>query len=136
MKAWAAQSGGNSKSHPAVDAHGMLARVTVTEDTRADCKEACVQIVGLSAGSFLAGGYDTESILRKAGESGCQVDISPKEKCKICVTRGKSSIKPDILLKMHFFISSIGGVLLDDMTTEALFFSPHLKSDVYLCGQT
>ena len=41
-------------------------------------------IDGLSAGALLADrGYDTESILRKAGESGFQVVIPPKRSRKI-----------------------------------------------------
>ena len=62
----------------------MPVRVVVTEGTRADCKEACALIDGVSAGVLLADrGYDTESILRKAGESGCQVVIPPKKSRKI-----------------------------------------------------
>ncbi|WP_300787612.1 IS5 family transposase, partial [uncultured Desulfovibrio sp.] len=74
----------NSKIHLAVDARGMPVRVIVTEDTRADCKVACALIDGLSAGALLADrGYDTENILRKAGESVCQVVIPPKKSRKI-----------------------------------------------------
>ena len=48
------------------------------------CREACALIDGVSAGVLLADrGYDTESILRKAGESGCQVVIPPKKSRKI-----------------------------------------------------
>ena len=62
----------------------MPVRVIVTEGTRADCKEACALIDGLSAGALLADrGYDTENILRKAGESVCQVVIPPKKSRKI-----------------------------------------------------
>ena len=62
----------------------MPVRVVVTEGTRADCKEACALIDGMSAGAFLADrGYDTENILRKSGEFGCQVVIPQKKNRKI-----------------------------------------------------
>ena len=62
----------------------MPVRVVVTEGTRADRKEACALFDGLSAGALLADrGYDTEDILRKASESGCQVVIPPKKIRKI-----------------------------------------------------
>ena len=62
----------------------MPVRVVVTEGTRADCKEVCALIDGVSAGALLADrGYDTENILRKAGETGCQVVIPPKKSRKI-----------------------------------------------------
>ena len=78
------KGGLNSRIHLAVDAHGMPVRVIVTEGTRADCKEACALIDGLSAGALLADrGYDTESLVRKAGESGCRVVIPPRKSLKI-----------------------------------------------------
>ena len=47
-------------------------------------KEACTLIDRLNAGTFLTSqGYDTKSILRKAGESGCQVVHPPKKSRKI-----------------------------------------------------
>ena len=62
----------------------MPVRAVVTEGTRADCKETCALIDGLSAGALLADrGCDTESIIRKAGESGCQIVIPPKKSRKI-----------------------------------------------------
>lgn len=42
------------KKNLAVDAHGMPLRAVVTEGARADCKEACALIDGLSAGALLA----------------------------------------------------------------------------------
>ena len=62
----------------------MTAIVVVTVGTRVDCKEACALIDGVSAGALLADrGYDTKDILRKAGESGCQIVIPPKKSRKI-----------------------------------------------------
>ena len=62
----------------------MTAIVIVTVGTRVDCKEACALIDGVSAGALLADrGYDTKDILRKAGESGCQIVIPPKKSRKI-----------------------------------------------------
>ena len=62
----------------------MPVRVIVTVGSRADCKEAYALIGGVSAEALLADrGYDTEDILRKAGESGCQIVIPPKKNRKI-----------------------------------------------------
>ena len=78
----------------------MPVRVIVTEGTRADCKEACALIDGLSAGALLADrGYDTESILRKAGESGFQVVIPPKRSRKESIA--KRMIKYLLFARSH-----------------------------------
>ena len=116
----------------------MPVRVIVTEGTRADCKEACALIDGLSAGALLADrGYDTESILRKAGESGFQVVIPPKRSRKIYyATMTESSTKSGILSRMLFSISSAGEELPHDMPKDVHLFLPPFKSDAYLCGQT
>ena len=118
----------------------MPVRVVVTEGTRADCKEACALIDGVSAGVLLADrGYDTESILRKAGESGCQVVIPPKKSRKIVVkyhaTMTESSTKSGILSRMLFSISNAGEELLHGMSKDAPLFLPPFKLDAYLCGQ-
>lgn len=61
----------------------MPVRVIVTEGTRADCKEACALIDGVSAEALLADrGYDSNEIIDKALESGCQVVIPPKKNRK------------------------------------------------------
>ena len=70
----------NTKIHLAVDAHGMPLRVVVTEGTRADCKEACALIDGLSAEMLLADrGDDSNELIDKAVESGCQPIIPPRK---------------------------------------------------------
>ena len=67
--------------HLAVDAHGMPLRATVTESSRADCKEACALIEGLSAEAFLADrGYDSNELMDKAVESGFRPVTPPKKK--------------------------------------------------------
>ena len=73
----------NTKIHLAVDAHGMPLRVAVTEGTRADCKEACALIDGLSAEALLADrGYDSNELIDKVVESGCQPVIPPRKNRK------------------------------------------------------
>ncbi|AMD92115.1 transposase [Desulfomicrobium orale DSM 12838] len=58
----------------------MPLRVAVTEGTRADCKEACALIDGLSAEMLLADrGYDSNELTDKAVESGCQPVIPPRK---------------------------------------------------------
>ena len=58
----------------------MPFRVAVIEGTRADCKEACALIDGLSAEMLLADrGYDSNELIDKAIESGCQPVIPPKK---------------------------------------------------------
>ena len=62
----------------------MPLRVIVTEGARADCKEAFVLIDGLSAQALLADrGYDSNEIIDKAVDSGCQVVIPPKRNRKL-----------------------------------------------------
>ena len=115
----------------------MPVRVIVTEGTRADCKEACALIDGLSAGALLADrGYDTESILRKAGESGFQVVIPPKRSRKISRNYDRELYKVRHLVENAFSISSAGGELPHDMPKDVHLFLPPFKSDAYLCGQT
>ena len=59
----------------------MPLRVVVTEGARADCKEACALIEGLSAEAFLADrGYDSNELIDKAVKSGCRPVIPPKKK--------------------------------------------------------
>ena len=115
----------------------MPVRVIVTEGTRADCKEACALIDGLSAGALLADrGYDTESILRKAGEPVSRLSSRQREVVKYHATMTESSTKSGILSRMLFSISSAGGELPHDMPKDVHLFLPPFKSDAYLCGQT
>ena len=61
----------------------MPLRVIVTEGTRADCKEACALIDGFSAEALLADrGYDSNEMIDKALNSGCQAVIPPKRNRK------------------------------------------------------
>ena len=90
----------------------MPVRVIVTEGTRADCKEACALIDGVSAGALLADrGYDTESILRKAGESGYQVVIPPKKSRKILRNYDRELYKVRHLVENAFlYLKRLRGV--------------------------
>ncbi|WP_291302270.1 IS5 family transposase [Desulfovibrio sp. MES5] len=73
----------NSKIHLAVDAHGMPVRVIVTAGTTADCTQATALINGIAAQFLLADrGYDTNELIGKALESGCEVVIPPKKNRK------------------------------------------------------
>ena len=57
-----------------------LLRVVVTEGTRADCKEACALIDDLSAEALLTDrGYDSNELIDKVVESGCQPVIPPRK---------------------------------------------------------
>ena len=67
----------NTKIHLAVDAHGMPLSVTVTEGTRADCKEACVLIDGVSAEALLAQGNRMKSKGRSSSQNGEQEVVIP-----------------------------------------------------------
>ena len=62
----------------------MPVRVTITEGTRADCKEACVLIDGLSAETLLADrGYDTDEIIEAAVNAAIKPVIPPKKNRKV-----------------------------------------------------
>ena len=62
----------------------MPVRVIVTEGTRADCKEACALIDGLSAEALLADrGYDTDEIIEAAIEGAMVPIIPPKKNRKV-----------------------------------------------------
>ena len=62
----------------------MPIRVIVTEGTRADCKEACNLIDGLSAQALLADrGYDTDEIIETAESASMKVIIPGKKNRKI-----------------------------------------------------
>ena len=81
----------------------MPVRVIITAGTRADCKEACALIDGLSAGALLADrGYDTEDLIRKAGESDCQVVIPPKKNRKILRSYDRELYKARHLVENAF----------------------------------
>ena len=115
----------------------MPVRVVVTEGTRADCKEACALIDGLSAGALLADrGSDTEAILRKARESGCHVVIPQIKVVKHYETMAESSTKSDILSRMLFYISSAGGELLHEMSKDGLFSCRRSNQMYIFVGET
>ncbi|OXS28993.1 MAG: IS5 family transposase [Desulfovibrio sp. MES5] len=66
-----------------MDAHGMPVRVIVTAGTTADCTQATALINGIAAQFLLADrGYDTNELIGKALESGCEVVIPPKKNRK------------------------------------------------------
>ena len=79
--------------------------------------------------------YDTENILRKAGEYSCLVGIPPKKSRKILRNHGRELYKDRSRVKDAFLLSSAGGELLHGMSKDAPLFLPPLKSDEYLCGQ-
>lgn len=61
----------------------MPVRVVITEGTRADCKEACALIDGLSAEALLADrGYDTDEIVEKAVKAAMEPVIPSKRNRK------------------------------------------------------
>ena len=127
----------NSKIHLAVDAHGMPVRVIVTEGTRADCKEACALIDGLSAGAL----WLIEATIRRVFSAKQVNPVSrlssrQREVVKYHATMTESSTKSGILSRMLFSISSAGGELPHDMPKDVHLFLPPFKSDAYLCGQT
>lgn len=63
IRVWAAQKGGNSKIHLAVDAHGMRVRVAVTAATTADCTQTAVLIGGIAAQCLQTDcGYDSNGL--------------------------------------------------------------------------
>ena len=63
---WVVQQGLNTKAHLAVDAHGMLVRVMITQGTDADCQQALPLIAGSKASYFLADRwYDAQYILEQ-----------------------------------------------------------------------
>ena len=74
----------NTKIHLAVDAVSLPVRATVTEGTRADCKEAISLIQNLPCKVLLADrGYDSDEIIECAKKSGIQPVIPPKKNRKI-----------------------------------------------------
>ena len=89
----------------------MPVGVIVTEGTRADCKEACALIGGVSGRSTADRGYNTESILRKAGESGYQVVIPPKKSRKILRNYDRELYKVRHLVENAFlYLKRLRGV--------------------------
>ena len=61
----------------------MPVRVTITEGTRADCKEASALIDGLCASALLADrGYDSNEIIEQAIKQGMEAVIPPKKNRK------------------------------------------------------
>ena len=62
----------------------MPVRIIVTAGTTADCAQTTTLIDGIAARFLLADrGYDTNEIINKAAESGCEVVIPPKRNRKI-----------------------------------------------------
>ena len=60
----------------------MPLRVVVTEGTRADCKQACALIDGLSAEALLADrGYDSNELIDKVVESDPKSPVDEEDKC-------------------------------------------------------
>ena len=78
-------------------------------------------------------GYDTENILRKAGESGCQVVIPPRKSRKTLRNYDKELYKARHLVENAFL--HLKRWLLHGMPKEVLLFLPLFKLDAYLCGQ-
>lgn len=73
----------NTKIRLAVDAHGMLGRILVTEGIRADCEKAVHLIEEIPAEALRADrGYDTDDILAYALSQGMEVVIPPKRNRK------------------------------------------------------
>ena len=61
----------------------MPVRVAVTAGTTADCTQAVALIDGISAQFLLADrGYDSNEIIDKAIETGCEIVIPPKRNRK------------------------------------------------------
>lgn len=61
----------------------MPVRVAVTTGTTADCTQAVALIDGISAQCLLADrGYDSNEIIDKATETGCEIVIPPKRNRK------------------------------------------------------
>ena len=74
IRAWGTQKGAQ---------HGMPVRVAVTAGTTADCTQAVALIDGISAQFLLADrGYDSNEIIDKAIETGCEIVIPPKRNRK------------------------------------------------------
>ena len=66
-----------------MDAHGLLIRIRVTEGVRADCKEACDLIDGISASPLFADkAYDVDSIIDQAMKQGMTIVMPPKKNRK------------------------------------------------------
>ena len=73
----------NSKIHLAVDAHGMPLRMLVTLGTVVDCSQAATLIEGLDALYLLADkGYDSDTVVTQAEESGMNAVIPPRRNRK------------------------------------------------------
>ena len=61
----------------------MPVRILITEGTRADCTQACTPIQGTDAQKLTADrGYDTDDIVKQAGEAGMEVVIPAKKNRK------------------------------------------------------
>ena len=73
----------NSKIHLAVDSLGMPVRAIITDGTVADCSMANELIEGIDADYLLADrGYDTDSVIKQAGDAKMEAVIPPKKNRK------------------------------------------------------
>lgn len=81
----------------------MPVKAVVTEGTRADCKEACALIDGLSAEALLADrGYDTDKIVEMAIRAVVTPIIPPKKNRKAQRDYGKYVYKLRYLVENAF----------------------------------
>ncbi len=104
-KAWGAERELNTKIHLAVDALGIPVRAIVTDDPRADCKEAISLIQNLPCMILLDDrGYDTDEIVECAKNSGIQPVIPSKKNRKVQRKYDENLYKNVTSLKMLPFI--------------------------------
>ena len=81
----------------------MPVRVTITEGTRADCKEASALINGTVAEALLADrGYDSNALINQALAQGMEVVIPPKKNRKEQRTYDKALYKVRHLVENAF----------------------------------
>lgn len=87
----------------AVDANGMPVRVIITKGTTADCTKAEDLIKDIDADYLLADrGYDSNSIISLADESGMEAVIPPKKNRKIMRSYDKDLYKLRHLVENAF----------------------------------
>ena len=83
-----------------MDALGIPVRAIVTDDPRADCKEAISLIQNLPCMLLLDGrGYDMDEIIECAKKSGIQPVIPPKKNRKVQRTYDENLYKNPIASK-------------------------------------
>lgn len=89
----------------------MPVRVAVTAGTTADCTQAAALIDGIAAQFLLADrGYDSNEILDKAVQAGCEAVIPPRRNRKNNAIMIRIFTECAIWWKMPFFTLSAGGV--------------------------